>query len=632
MRKFILFTGIILFILFTLALFLFAFAYQEKTNASLPSISFSTPRQGDTIQLNDAISIQFTARDKKGIQQIELWIDGELYASRESALADGTSPFPIMEIWEASTPGLHVFTARATSTAQKSSSVSVVIEVTEPVPSDEEGLPEDVEEISEESAAEEPAGAETDTGAGSPLERMDEGLIIDPLDEAIYEFDPSLMDVFLPPLLPREGAGGILLEVEALSLETGADFDGVFCYYSLTGMPTFEKVPDEGFFDTAGSRQWDIATYLGGDNKRMVLLPEEQDNMLGMTVECYGAILEAGAVYNLGMLTMIHMPVDWNGMPIHQHIDGPSGSFNISYRISIAGSGAAGGDGDELPAPVLYARCFELFNSNYCELEWFYPLEAREDIDGFLLVRNDTLFMDIPHAEEVDIILADLDGTMPACGETDYFYLMAYRGDPTIGEKSPQSNLLPIVSPCTYQWVKVQFVKFSGCYSGDMLVNTCGTGGSIGDCPELSEPDDSREWEWEMGCLYADFWANDDNIDVGQSGSMFDCFQWATGNTYGIADTYSVERDHVYLNLGEFDDLTVGMRVMDWDRVSSDDTQCYGEYVHSADELNIIAELPEKRMVFNRWFAERGGGGCTMQYVIEIMPLDWDPRSDIEEE
>lgn len=620
MRKFIRFTGIILVILFLLGTTIFMVAYREKVTASLPSISFSTPNQGDSIDLQDTISIQFSARDKKGIQQIELWIDGELYASRESTLAEGVSPFPMMEIWEPSTTGSHVFTARAYNSSQKSTSASITIEVHETLPSEEE-LTEDSEEV----VSEEPAGTEIDTGAGSPLSRIEEGLIIDPLSEDIREFDPSLMDVFLPPLLPREGAGGILLEVEALTLETSSDYDGVFCYYSLTGMPTFEKVPETGFFDTSGSRQWDIAEYLGGANKRMVLLPEEQDNMLGMTVECYGAILEAGAVYNLGTLTMIHLPVDWNGTPIHQHVNGPSGSFNISYRISIAGSGEAGGDGDELPAPVLYARCFELFNSNYCKLEWFYPLEARENIDGFLLVRNDTLFLDIPHPEEVDVILADLDGTMPACGKTDYFYMMAYERDATVGERSPHSNILPIASTCSYQWVKVQFGKFSGCYSGDMLHNRCGTMDSYGDAAELSEPDDSHDWNWEMGCLYADFWANDTNLDVGKSGSMFDCYHWATGNTYSIIDIAFVEKDHFYLHLGEFDDLTIGMRIMDYDRASSDDTQCYGEYIHSSDELKIIAEMPEKYMVFNRWFAERGGGGCRMQYVIETMPLDWEP-------
>ena len=187
MRKFIGFTAIFLFILIILALSLYLVSLWQKVNSSMPGISFNEPGHGDSINLNDTIPIQFTARDKQGIQQVELWIDGELYASRESALADGTSPFPLMEIWEPSRAGSHIFTARAYNTSQKYSSASVeieVVEVIETVPIDEGGLEESLgeglEEGGTEPSAEELEGTETDTGADSPLVRMNEGLIIDP--------------------------------------------------------------------------------------------------------------------------------------------------------------------------------------------------------------------------------------------------------------------------------------------------------------------------------------------------------------------------------------------------------------------------------------------------------------------
>lgn len=109
---------------------------------------------------------------------------------------------------------------------------------------------------------------------------------------------------------------------------------------------------------------------------------------------------------------------------------------------------------------------------------------------------------------------------------------------------------------------------------------------------------------------------------VGKSDWWY-CYHWASGGLYKISDIWDVDTDTILVSLDKDEDLTVGMIVKDWDRIAHDDTQCYGEYVHTSSELQDIAALPEQKQTYSRNFSERGGGRCSMQYTIEIMPPDF---------
>jgi len=632
-RKPLIIAGIILYLAVTAVALSGLYVFLRMRNTSQPAVLFNEPLNETEIPVGGNIPVRITARDKSGIQSVALWIDGEIYASRVSALEDGSSPFPMVEEWQPQEPGLYLLTARAINSGGESATSSIQVHVldqpddalpTPITPADGEEEPGTVESAIKGSGV---AGGETDSDGEEDVHvlRVNPDLMLPPLEEEISSYQPGLLEgLLLPPLFPREDTLGTLLEVEALTLKTSGEYDGVFCYYSMTGMPDTVQVPESGWFDTAGSQEWDIRSFFGEDNKTTVLIPEDAPNALGMMLECWGVLRDRGTVYNLGRLTVLHMPLDWNGVPIHQHIEGVDGFFDVSYRIRMAEGEWIGG-GEELPPPNLRVDCVRLFSEDVCQLSWTYPVEYQESVNGFLVVRNGTLYRVIVNQYFSKILLHSSDGSMPDCGESDRYYVMAYSGDPLLGEQSARSNSVTVFSLCQYKWAKVSFLMFSGCYTGDCRKeDLCHCGELI---PEGGygpmEEDTSHDHKDIEGCLYADFWANDQNLDVGSS-DKWDCWSWATSNNYRIGSTYAhADQNFVLVRLDDRDDLTIGMRIMDWDPVN-DDTQCYGEYIYSAADLAAIAEMPGRKKQFVEAFNERGGGTCTLQYEIELMVPGFD--------
>ncbi|MCJ7520473.1 MAG: Ig-like domain-containing protein [Anaerolineaceae bacterium] len=646
----ILFVGLVITII-SASLYLF-----RVELVSRPSLEFKEPLNGQTLPKGDML-VRFIARDKGGIEHIELWADGKLVASKKSSLPNGSSPFPMVETWRPESSGQHTLTARAYNQSKQSSLVSVVIQV-----SDQEGqmyevLGKDQAEGISGDASINPDQLEgySDLGPDS-RESLDSGdVVVVPADtggeEGMIDI-PAFIDdrIAIAPLNPYEGelntpfldaitgflvhppfANLQLLQVEALTLETDRAYDGVFCYFSLADSPV-EKVPSEGFVHSLGSNAWDIQALVGGENKRMVVLGEGENQLLHIWVNCWGAIYDAGGVYELGTVNMVHTSSDWNGNPIEQRADGPSGWFKLNYRI-IRPGGTGGGDGDEdeipLPAPVMYHYCYELGSFDQCELLWYYPEDARELIDGYLLIRDHNDTEVIGDAEKRKVTLVEfMTGPhgLPACGQTDTFEVVAFKGDPYTGKKSDYSNAITISSEPCYSYAKVTFdYLYTGCLSGDEYINTCGRRAEEpGDVEgPLTATSPYAVGGEDEGCNYADLWANDQIIDIGAGSGMYVCYRWASGGLYKISEINFVETDTLLVPLDKDENLAVGMNVIDDDEYSSDDLQCYGEYIHTFGELQGIAASPDKKYTYIRSFYERGGGGCDMQYTIEIMPPDF---------
>ena len=612
-----------------------------------PSLEFKEPLNGQTLPQGD-MPVRFIARDKGGVEHIELWADGKLVASKKSSLPTGSNPFPMVETWKPETSGQHTLTARAYNQSKQSSVVSVVIQV-----SDQEGQMYEVlgKDQAEGISGDAPINPDqlkgySDLGPDARESLNSGDVVVIPADtggeEGLIDI-PAFIDdrIAIAPLNPHEGelhtpfldaiTGFLvhptfenvqLLQVEALTLETDRAYDGVFCYFSLADSPV-EKVPSEGFVHSLGSNAWDIQALVGGENKRMVVLGEGEDQLLHIWVNCWGAIYDAGGVYELGTVNMVHSSSDWNGNPIERRADGPGGWFKLSYRITRPGGT---GGGDELPAPVMYHDCQRTRLFAYCNLYWYYPEDARELIDGYLLVRDRTTIETITDVEKRKVTLVEFEDSsfgFPACGETDIFEVVAYKGDPYTEKKSDFSNAISISGKPCYSYAKVTFdYLYTGCLSGDEYINTCGgmaeePGDVEGELSGSSNPD----YDKSMGCNYADLWANDLKIDVGKSDWWY-CYWWGNGGLYKISEIWEVETDTILVPLDKDEDLTVGMYVKDWDATAHDDLQCYGEYLHTFGELQDIAALPERKHTYIRDFF-RGGGGCDMQYTIEIMPPDF---------
>ena len=630
--------------------------------ASRPSVEFKQPLNGQTLPKGDML-VRFIARDKGGIEHIELWADGILVASKKSSLTNGSNPFPLVETWKPESSGQHILTARAYNQSKRSTVVSVVIQVSdqesqmievlgkdqaEDISGDASINPDQLEGYSDlgPDARESlnsgdviviPADTEGEEGLIDIPAYIDDKIAIAPLNPYESELNTPFLDAIAGFLVHPPFEIVQLLQVEALTLETDRAYDGVFCYFSLADSPV-EKVPSEGFVHSLGSNAWDIQALVGGENTRMVVLGEGENQLLHIWVNCWGAIYDAGGVYELGTVNMVHSSSDWNGNPIERRADGPSGWFKLSYRITRPG-GTGGGGEDEipLPAPVMYHYCYEFDSFDHCELLWYYPEDARELIDGYLLIRDHNVTEVITNVEKRKVTLIEfmtgLHG-LPACGQTDVFEVVAYKGDPYTGKKSPHSNAISISSEPCYSYAKVTFDYLNTMLlTGDLHgIDTYGRARyTPGDDIEggLYATNPYSVGDEKDGCNYADLWANDQKIDIGKSDWWY-CYCWASGGLYKISEIWEVETDTVLVPLDKDENLTVGMIVKDWDATAHDDTQCYGEYLHTFGELQGIAASSDKKHTYTRYFDYRGGGVCAMQYTIEIMPPDFGQTTVVE--
>jgi len=359
-KKILIISGIVVFLGLAAAVSLGTYQLFAVELASRPSVQFLQPLHEQSVSLSDFL-VRFIARDKEGIEHVELWVDGELYASKKSELPQGSTPFPLVELWQPDAAGGHVLTARAYNSKNRDTVVSVIVQVNEEIIVKEPpaNLPPGDE------GAEVPAPGEGvtpgDTGAEAPaaeeeeekeyISLLDDSIVIQPLEGFLSEPVTPILDMISRFKLPGDTflTSARLLEVEALYLETDRSYDGVFCFMSLAGSEE-ERIPedDREYIRSGPGNLWDIQALLGRENSRIVSLDVETAE-LNVYLECWGAIYEEegeGFVYYLGILDFPHPSSDWDGRLLEKYIIGDSGWFRVGYEIRIAESAEGG-----LPAP-----------------------------------------------------------------------------------------------------------------------------------------------------------------------------------------------------------------------------------------------------------------------------------------
>jgi hypothetical protein len=77
------------------------------------SVSFTAPQSGERVPAGQPVMVHVVANSDDKIARIELWADGQLHAAQNSALPDGTSPFPLVAAWQPTSAGTHTLIARA---------------------------------------------------------------------------------------------------------------------------------------------------------------------------------------------------------------------------------------------------------------------------------------------------------------------------------------------------------------------------------------------------------------------------------------------------------------------------------------------------------------------------------------
>ena len=109
-------------------------------SVSKPVVLISSPRQGQEVQVGEAVPIHAIARDAVRVSRVEFWADGQLREAQESSLPEGTSPFPLVAVWHPESPGNHTVVVRAFNTQDARSYASVSLSAVAVTDGDGDGV------------------------------------------------------------------------------------------------------------------------------------------------------------------------------------------------------------------------------------------------------------------------------------------------------------------------------------------------------------------------------------------------------------------------------------------------------------------------------------------------------------
>jgi hypothetical protein len=577
-----------------------------------PTILIDSPSHGDEVTVDEEVQVFATGQDANKIARMELWVDGSMVQSQASALPDGTNPFPIMVMWVPDTPGNHTIVVRGYNTNDVSGQASVAVNAVEAAPPEipegcegvdlfdhqvqigetlegiaggyeltaeqilacnpgldpaapltpgdvlhipaivspeEEGpppdwpppadaeepldVPEDVEELPGEELP--PAEEEAPPGEEAPPEAEEEPEIPEEVEE------PEVEEEVPPP---------VTVTFEALELEADQAYDNVYCMVWLADAD-MEQVPETGSFAPVVDNYWDIQAELAGMNS--VPVPVSGD-IFRVEVECFGWIGIEG--WSLGHFVREHGEAEWTGDEIEVQALADDGRwFRVVYRI------CPDFPCEPLPGPDA--------PENLTYFEWHYPGPCgciwdgiclppcpppvrllgwdwsgdETTIDGFRVYRNDGLVYQIenPAAHLTGLTAAD---TQPPCGETYSYHVTAYQGPPGVGPESPPSNIVDFVGEPCLSTVVITFEELhTGCMHADPCFDiTCATC----DVPNFK--------------TYA--WANGTTV---QESHLFDPVDITSYSVIPMSDILTGGRDTLTVELATGDDLTIGVRIRDWD-------------------------------------------------------------------
>ncbi|MFN3741447.1 MAG: LysM peptidoglycan-binding domain-containing protein [Anaerolineales bacterium] len=630
----------------------------QRPEEAKPVVLIKSPGYGEEVNLYQTTLLQAIVRDPQGVMRVELWVDRELLAVKTSRLPRGSNPFPFIETWQPKNPGSHVLVVRAYNSAKKSGQASITLKAVEgakpePTPIAHEVQPgESLETIAakydvrmedilggnpgleeplkpgdkllippppeiedpprpEETAPELLPGEEPP----QPVERIE----LSPLSEMAIRLFPRVPS----PPIPQESEGLISLQVEGVYLVVDKEYQGVSCYLSLAGSDV-ERIPEEGYLENLGGTRWDIEAQMGEENKRIVLIPRSEGR-LDVMVNCigYNEYEQGSLIFDLGTLMASHTAEEWDGRLIERLATGLHGWFKVGYRISPFPPLSPSEERPAPPTNLMEGAVLDGYGWEF-GLYFDYPTGA-ENVDGYLIYRNDTLLAEVTHPALVSsypdrntwfapISRADF---YPSCPNRYEFYVTAYRDTPQGRLESEHSNSVFVdADPVPCYRSKVVRVTFNYLHTGcldldDHLFQQLCTKGQYGSVNQQMgrEPcdcnHDPRFWPIPEG----DVWVNGEKAEP----SLWQDFDSAT--TYDV--TYFRP---VTLILGPSDDLTIRMELRDPDMWSRADKFCTGEYTIGHWELDEIAKAAqgERERSYRAEFSN-DNGTCWLDFVVEVL-------------
>ena len=442
--------------------FLLYFPNKAHAVYSRPLVLIHEPLNREHIFLGDHALVNATARNKSGVMRVELWVDGAFYFAHEAPPENAPPTLVLMVPWEPLSEGEHTLVVRAISSDNIAGQASIRVWAKKPPPLEHtvidgetlesiaadygvsvddlldenpdmaEGGPVADETIDIPSGGSSP-GAGSPPAGGAPAPSPDEpppgpsdsvpGGVSDVVEE---------LGVDLPDPADELSEEPVSVQVEALTLETGATYESLHCYASMGHLePQWypdadrDQTTDESFAPLDGTN-WDVAAHLGGDHAPMFTWPGNEP--MPFDIDCVGITGVGTDSIELGHVEILAEPDTWGAIR-HAESTGGEGSFEMEYRIGrhTGGRGFPTILDSSIPSP------FNLRIERVFELNWDWEpspdMEAVEQIDGFYVYVNNTLQFTV-YGHDTRSIYLPPEWLNPPCGLDYSITMAAWHSDP----------------------------------------------------------------------------------------------------------------------------------------------------------------------------------------------------------
>jgi hypothetical protein len=380
----------------------------------VPLVSIHSPPNGGEVGLGGTVAVNSTSWDEKGtITSVELWSlkDGILTLVERSSILEGKKSVSLAQGWQPLSVGNYRLIVRAFNELGNSGQAALDLQVVEDS-GDESILEEEFSPPAEGGFDPFPP----DPGGGGDPSPPPPNPDPNPPDPPI--FFPVLFDLLMELYIPPQGTW---VEVEALAFQVQEQYDELHCFVGLGDYPP-ERVPETGSFQVSSIYSWNLQDYLGGNNKAVVFVPDNES--LDLYLECIAFRQNSSLPLWPGSYQREHPPADWTGQVIVGDSDNGEG-FTVSYRINPVGG--------PLMAPTNFAQF--TFN-NRTLLSWTWAGDENE-IDGFKIFRENSHVATVYKTQRITEI-PDW-WIVPPCGEEYHYTIVAYKDQ----LQSAPSNYLP---------------------------------------------------------------------------------------------------------------------------------------------------------------------------------------------
>ncbi|MBM3499083.1 MAG: LysM peptidoglycan-binding domain-containing protein [Armatimonadetes bacterium] len=614
--------------------------YMQARNRALesqPLVLIHFPGNHEQVRVGEGVVVHASARSKSGISRVELWADGELLTVRDHPEIGPASPLVLTGRWQTDSRGSHVLLVRAISAdgAEGQATVSVEAigevepalgghlvaegETIESIAAQYGVDPEELEALNPDLdpgglapgyelmvpggdlAAEEPTAGED---IGDPAPTAGDEPVADgraPGGPADVAEDMGVPEDWIRHA--RLAGQPVSLRVEALSLQTDADYEGLHCYIGLAGNPPRwypdldgDQATDESFAPLGGGR-WDAAEQLAGE--QALILTRSDGQPLSLDAACVGIRGSGTDAVELGRLVLEIPHEEWDGVTRRSPEASGEGSFSLEYRVAPA---------DERPHgiplwldPSMTAPTDLQLQPRRLGLHWVYrPRGDEEPIDGFRIYLNGmVLWVEPPNSRSTDL---PPEWLYPPCGESFVFTVTAFRqGFPDGPESMPAAPVIIEADPerCRPRWIVTFLTLTTYNLGGDGLY---------------------EDRSGDVGPAYGFFYANDQQASFDGRNETWGGLGLDHNSEYGVDELtdsatwagsgpaqFQVELvDGEMLTLGfHIDEENTG-RCHDSDDPGCDDLVCEGD----------VTFLPSLAASEGTIDARAGEGNCAVSYTL----------------